>query len=203
MKQPLVARVGSSLSGDVCSIDADDDWDDLEARIEATPASAMIRGMFLNAVMRLVGAKAAEHRRYIPFRLYPAPEYMRLLLSAARSRFPRRSAADALLALGLGVYSVWASSLAGTAVLAVAGRDFRRICELAAKSYEITLSPGHAQAVRVGEKEAIVQLRDVWIFPDIFHAGIWLGALRTTGLSGTVEVTRHSLSSVDFHVRWD
>jgi uncharacterized protein (TIGR02265 family) len=129
-------------------------------------------------------------------------EYMDLLLRIARARSASKSAATALLELGFGVYSQFASSIAGTALFSVAQLDFKRICELSPKAYSITLKPGRTEVIRASTNEAVVRLRDVWVYPDIFHAGIWLGAMDACRVSGTIEVKRRSLNDAEFHMQW-
>jgi uncharacterized protein (TIGR02265 family) len=185
------------------SITTNADWDDLQARIDATPPDAQIRGLFLRDAIRMAGPRIAmAERRYLPFSLYPAREYMDLLLRVARAKYPSRSASNALLELGWGVYPLFASSLAGTAIFSVVTVDYARICQLSAKAYQVTLSPGIARCVQATEGEALVELRKVWVFPEIFHAGIWLGAMDATKVTGSIEMTVHSPCDVDYRLRW-
>jgi uncharacterized protein (TIGR02265 family) len=186
------------------SIDAADDWVDLAGRIESVPEDAKIRGMFLSEALRLAPrlVKSNIRTHYIPFSLYPVREYMRLLLRIARARYHSRPAASALLELGFGVYSQFAASMAGTAIFAMAQLDFKRVCELSPKAYSVTLKPGRTEVVHAALNDSVVKLREVWVYPDIFHAGIWLGAMEACGVTGSIEVIRHSLSDVDFHMKW-
>lgn len=200
--KPIRATFDPSRSGDARTTDATEDWDDLAARIAATPAHHTVRGMFLSEVQRLAPRALSSKARYVAFSLYPVREYMRLLLETAQMRYPSKSPATALLELGSGVYSLFASSLAGTAIFAVVGQDFKRGCELASRAYSVTLKPGIAKARRIAESESAIELRDVWAFPDIFHAGIWLGGLEACNLRGSIDVTRRSLCDVDFEIRW-
>jgi uncharacterized protein (TIGR02265 family) len=183
-------------------IDSTARWEDLAARIDLTPPDAKIRGMFLREAIRLGGRAAANERNYVPFSLYPVRDYMALLLRIAIAKSPSKSAANALLDLGLGVYPLFASSMTGVAIFAVAHVDFRRVCELCPKAYNVTLKPASATTVHATNSEAIVQLRKVWIFPEIFHAGIWIGAMHTTKVKGSIEITQHSPCDVDLHMRW-
>ncbi len=193
-----------TVSTDDRAITSSEDWDSLESRIEATPPTAMIRGMFLREVLRLAGPRAAaSEARYVPFSLYPVRDYMSLLLRTAKARHPGHPAPRALLELGLGVYQLFASSIAGTAIFSVANVDFKSVCELSPKAYTVTLKPGRARAVDVSHGKATIELRDVWVFPEIFHTGIWLGAMDATRTRGRIEVTRHSLCDVDLHLTWD
>jgi uncharacterized protein (TIGR02265 family) len=191
------------VTNDDPRIDMDDDWDALRARIELTPQDAQIRGMFLREVLRLEPRAAGSQTRYIPFSMYPVRDYMTLLLRAAQIRSPLRPPAHALLELGLGVYSLFASSLTGFAIFSVAQLNFARVCEVASRAYGVTLKPGRAELAHASKGAAVIQLRDVWVFPDIFHCGIWLGAMEACHAVGSIEVTRQSLCDVDLSMRWE
>ena len=83
-------------------------------RGELFAADAKIRGMFLSEALRLAPRlvkSATQQTRYVPFSLYPVQDYMRLLLRIAAARSPSKSAGTALLELGFGVYSQFASSI--------------------------------------------------------------------------------------------
>jgi uncharacterized protein (TIGR02265 family) len=181
-------------------VDSKESWDTLAERIPDVPASAMIRGMFPRQLVKQL--PSASSARYLPFTLYPVREYMELVLRCARALHPRETPANAVLRLGTHVYPLFASSMAGTAIFAVAQIDFRKVCELAPKAYDITLKPGKLACVNSSDTEATLELRQVWPFPDLFHAGIWIGAMDVCGVSGTIQVRRHSSSSVDFNLKW-
>jgi uncharacterized protein (TIGR02265 family) len=191
--RPMVARTASR------DIDCHDAWAELEERIELVPEAAEIRGMFLRELVHSAGLTVS--RMYIPFSLYSVREYMALILRAARASHPQALPADAVLRTGWDVYSVFSKSLAGSAVFAMAG-DFRRAVELAPKAYNLTLKPGTIDVRSLTSNSAYVEIRKVWAFPDIFHAGIWLGGMEAFGVSGEIAVTRRSSCDVDFELSW-
>ena len=179
-----------------------DTWDDFSERVEAAPSWAEIRGMFLREILRLEPRVRTPHPDYVAFSLYPVREYMQLLLDAARMKYPDKKPADALLELGLGVYALFARSLSGIAIFSVAGSNFTRICELSSKAYSVTLKPGDAKLAKSEPGYALVQLRDVWPFPECFHCGIWMGAMQACKVQGSIEVTRLSPSDVNLAITW-
>ena len=185
------------------SIDALEDWEQLRARIPAVPKDASIRGMFPKELMQSAPHLKSPRERYLPFSSYPMSEYLELILLVAQDRYPQLSPADAVLKVGLNVYTTFASSLAGVAIFSMAQLDIKRTVELAPKAYDVTLRPGQLHVVECNEGHAVVQLRNVWAFPDIFHAGIWLGAMQSFRTRGSIEVTRCTLSEVDFELRWE
>lgn len=185
------------------TIDSLEDWEQMRARLPVTPESAAIRGLFPAEIVKLVPEVSAPRSRYVPFSNYPMHEYLDLILQAARIAYPNMTAGNAVLRLGTHVYTTFASSLAGMAIFSVAGIDFRRVIELSPKAYEVTLKPGRINVVHAGPRAGRIELRNVWAFPDIFHAGIWLGGMAACKVAGSIAITRHSLSDVDFDMEWE
>ncbi len=198
---PRFAARELHASSEAESIDATDDWNKLEKRISYVPEDAVIRGMFPRELTRYV-SPLAQRARYLPFSTYPMREYLELILLAARARYPTASAANAVLKLGLGVYSVFASSLAGIALFSIAQVNFQRLVELSPKAYDITLKPGEVRVVRSSSHDAEVEFRQVWAFPEIFHVGIWLGGMQSCGLVGTAKIMRRSPCDADVLFEW-
>lgn len=194
--RPLVA------STETATIDAHDEWAQLAARVDATPESAEIRGMFPRDLLRTVPQLKSPRARYLPFSNYPMSEYLDLILRAAHYKYPTLTPANAILRLGLQIYSLFASSMVGNAIFSIANMNLQQMIERAPKAYEVTLKPGELRVTRSTPTEAHVELRNVWAFPDIFHAGIWLGGMGTCKARGFIHITRHSPCDVDFLVRW-
>jgi uncharacterized protein (TIGR02265 family) len=202
--RPLSARLTSKTLrcfSQVKRLDSAETWETLRARIDETPPDTMIRGMFFRTLMK--SAPNVASARYVPFSLYPVREYMELVLQTARSRWPEENPATAVLRAGGGVYSLFASSLAGSVIFSVADVDFRRVVELSPKAYGVTLRPGEIEVLSVADNEAVLRMRNVWPFPDIFHAGIWLGAMDSFNVTGEIEITRQSLCDVDYKLTWN
>jgi len=179
-----------------------ENWSSLAARIEAVPVRGTIRGMFVRQARAWL--PGTESARYLPFANYSLREYMETLLKAAERRHPREKPTDALIQLGLDVYPVFASSLVGSTIfgIAVATNAFHHVVQLAPRAYPVTLTPGHINVVRCDAASALVELRDIWVFPEFFHAGIWLGAMKACGVHGAIEIVRRSPCDVDFQLRW-
>jgi uncharacterized protein (TIGR02265 family) len=182
-------------------LDAGDSWEQLRERIAQTPSDAMVRGMFLSELLRSAPGSGVESRRYIPFTFYPVREYMDLILRVAQGGSQKLSPATAVMRVGFGVYSLFAASLAGTAIFSIA-REFQRVVELSPRAYVVTLKSSTVEVVKAEQGAAIVRLSGVWPYPDIFHAGIWLGAMEAFHADGEIAVTRYSLSEVELDMRW-
>jgi uncharacterized protein (TIGR02265 family) len=172
----------------------------LGARLAQVPAKATIRGMFMRQACAWVPSTAST--RYLPFSTYPLAAYMATLMKAAATRYPSEAPADALVALGLEVYPLFASSLVGSTIFGIANNAFRHVVELSPRAYPITISPAHVNVLRCESGFAQVELRRVWPFPEFFHAGIWLGAMNACKVQGTITVIRRSECDADFSVEW-
>lgn len=188
-------------SSEAETIDAPDDWESLEARIAIIPESAQVRGMFVRELFRIVPSLRME-RRYLPFSNYPMREYVALVLNAARIAHPKLPAANAVFKVGLGVYSVFASSVVGTAIFSVAQHDFRRALEVSPKAYALSMSPVTVTIAELEPGYAEVQMRNFWLLPDVYQSGVLLGAMKVCGAEGTARVTRHAPCDVDIELRW-
>jgi uncharacterized protein (TIGR02265 family) len=175
-------------------------WASLAARISVVPSHGQVRGMFVRQARAWLPATASA--RYLPFANYSMREYMETLLKAAARRYPRESPGSALVHLGLDVYPTFASSLVGGTIFGIANNVFQKIVELSPKAYPLTLTPGAVTVLRSEAASARVELRDVWVFPEFFHAGVWLGAMQTCRMQGTIKVTRRSPCDVDFDLQW-
>ena len=195
-----LTRLTSGQVADAVAISSDATWQSLEAQVARVPADAMIRGLFMRDALRSLASPPS--RRYLPFGRYPLTEYLPLLLQAARESHPDDSPANALMKIGLTVFPVFASSLAGSAIFSVAGDDFISAVRLAPRAYSVTLDPGSIAVDELGPEEVLLRLRDVWVFPEVFHAGVWLGAMDYYQVHGTIDIERHSPCEVDFHLRW-
>jgi uncharacterized protein (TIGR02265 family) len=184
-------------------IDSTETWDSLRARIAATPSDAQVRGMFLRELVDSAPGLGIKTPYYIPFSLYPVRDYMALILRIAQLRYREDTPADAVLKVGIGVYTCFANSLTGMAVFSVADVSLRRAIELSPKAYDITLRPGRVDVLHTTDNEAHVRMTNIWPYPDIFHVGVWLGGLDAFRMKGEISVTRQSLCNVEYQVRWE
>lgn len=198
--------MGSSRK--VSAVFAAPDWKspvNFEERIAAIPPGANARGMFFQFLIDSLEPRVAaqlEVPRFIAFKSYPLRDYVTLLARACRVAHPTLPVAEAVRRLGRQVYPSYASTMTGTAVFAIAGRNFRRIVELCPRAYEIGMTPGSVQVKTLADGYALVELRDIWNLPEFHQVGVWEGGMEVCGVSGTVETRVHSPGAVDFEVRW-
>lgn len=184
------------------------DWSssiDFDARVAAVPADATGRGMFFQFLIESFGPRVAKQLnlpRYIAFKSYPLRDYVSLLARGSKLAFPHLPAAEAVRRLGRSIYPGYAKSLSGSAVFAMAGRNFRRMIEVAPRAYEIGMTPVSMKVTAITDHSATVELRDLWNVPEFHQVGVWEGAMEVCGVKGTIETCVHGPGSVDFQVRW-
>jgi uncharacterized protein (TIGR02265 family) len=180
-----------------------DPWKEYVARISEAPESGTVRGLYFSEMLRLAPMLRSTHQqRYVGFSKYPLRDYMQLLIDAGRTAHASKTPEQALYALGLTTYSTFASSISGMALLSSISVDIERVLDLVSRAYPLALEPSRVELVSRGTGVAVVQLRDVWTFPETYHVGVWLGGMDILGLEGEIDVIRHGWSSVDFHLKW-
>ncbi|MET0390553.1 MAG: DUF2378 family protein [Polyangiales bacterium] len=183
------------------------DWSqsvDFAARLAAIPAHAVVRGMFLQLLIDSMGREYKEKlepRRYVAFKNYPMREYVELLARATQV-VRTESAAMCVRRLGRGVYPAYEHTITGTAIFAMAGRDFGRVIEAAPTAYKVGLAPAIIRVRRLEARHAEVELREVYNLPDLHQVGIWEGAMAVCGVSGQIKTHVVDYGAVDFDVTW-
>jgi uncharacterized protein (TIGR02265 family) len=187
---------------------AEPDWNasiDFSERLAATPASARVRGMFLQLLMQGLSAEAAAQvrdRRYVAFKNYPMRDYLELLALSCAQGQSRTSAAARVRKLGRAVYPNYANTMTGTAIFAVAGRSFRRVLELCPAAYRVSCEGSEVRVRSITEEHAVIELRNLWNLPDFHQVGIFEGAMHVCGAQGLIRVQTLGFGDVDFDISW-
>ena len=133
---------------------------DVEAIVASFPPSYTVKGMFCNRFTELLGrdfeglvanlAMPPRGGRYVPFKNYPQADYTRLSVATAAKLFPERSLREGLRRVARDDFRIFAASMFGKIVLAVAG-DARATLLRVPVAYE-HVAPG--PAVRAEELDA-------------------------------------------------
>jgi uncharacterized protein (TIGR02265 family) len=179
---------------------------DVAARIEATPETAKVKGMYVDSFLRVLdqfGVPRPTTQRYIAFKDYPLRDFMRMLVEACPKLHPDYSLKEALRRQGRLVYPTLISSTVGKVVFAIAGRSWEAALPLASRGYEISLNPGSATLEDVTPTSAVLALRDVYNFADSFQLGVMEGAMEVFHIDGTVVARpKLRLCDVDLVMNW-
>ncbi len=178
---------------------------ELDARLQALPRAATVKGMFLSNIADLVEQRSGQRpgrKRYVAFTNYPLSEMIELLPQAAKLAYPGLPVREGMRRLGRLAYPTFSSSTIGRVVMSIAGDDPRSALHVAPKAYRLVGNTGTARVVDTGDGEAILELRGVWGWPESYNVGVHEGALDALGVDGEVLVRIHSLCDADLLVRW-
>lgn len=177
----------------------------VEALLAATPATATVKGMYPQRLVELMaqqGTVEREPRRYVAFKDYPMRELMQRVVDAARVLHPKLTLREGIRELGRLVFPTLQASIAGRVLFSFAGKSYESALKRVTQGYALSQNPGSAQLVSLGTREAIVELRGVWNFPDCYQIGVHEGALAWYDHTGRIDVRVHSPCDVDLRIRW-
>lgn len=179
---------------------------DVDAYISAIPADNQVRGLFFRSLLKQLRDAGAPQpsKSYVPFQFYPGADYNRLLVECARARHPGLPLRQSLRRIGHTVYGTFLESTIGRVLFAFAGRDPRAALRVAPRAYAI--ASGGTITARVlddGVESTILRLENIWTFPTCHEVGVLEGALQAFGSPATIDLLEHSLSDVEFRIRWD
>lgn len=177
---------------------------DVELQLGKVPPSATVKGMFWNDLFKVAEEVHVElpRGRYSAFGDYPLVDYMRGVVAVAQATHPKSSLAEGIRRVGARGFDVLASSLVGKVLFALAGRDLQSTLGLVSEAYRRCLDPGDARVALVEPKRAVILLRSIWNFPTAYQVGVFEGAMRNFGHTGTVKVRSISPCDADFLLEW-
>lgn len=183
------------------------DWEaplDTADRLARIPPRAMVKGMFFHAPLelaRMASGRQPGRDRYVAFQDYPLTEHVRVLAECARLAYPMASSRLALRQFGREAYRTFVESLAGRALFAIAARTWDEALRLVPRAYRMIGPVGTADLQEVTAARVVIALREIWNFPDSYHAGVFEAALEHYGKRGAVWTRVHSLADVDLEIR--
>lgn len=178
---------------------------DAEARIAMAPSDGWVRGMFFHdpiALARERSGRAPGLSRYTSFKSYPLRDYLRVLVSCAQLVHPDLPLREGLRRLGHLAYPAFVGSTIGRVLFSVAS-DWIAALRLASQAYRVAVSPGRVFVQDAGPGRAIAELRHMWSFAEAYQVGIFEGALRAFGKTGTVRIRIQTTSEVDLLLEWE
>lgn len=177
---------------------------DLARAIEVCPATATVKGMFVEPVQRGVrelGATPVFDARIVGFKDYPMRRQMELLAQWAELAHPGAPLREGLRRIGRTAYTDLTTSLVGKVIFGVLGRDLAAITKLVSKGYAISGSPQRATLLEHAPNHARVRLDDVH-FVDSYQVGVFEGAVLACEAEGTVLYRGISETSCEMFVSW-
>lgn len=180
------------------------DLSDLVSHIDRTPGGHTVKGMYLAGILDALDARKVRRPdfRVQAFRDYPLRQYMELLLDAAVTLYPNQPIRAALISLGRLAIPTFASSIVGGVIMGTVGRSWDIALKCVSKGYQVSLRPGNATVTGMSDGRAVLQLREVWNFPDSYQVGVVEGLLEWCDLQGSVTARVLAPCDVDLEIEW-
>lgn len=176
---------------------------DVSARIRATPSDVLTKGMFLEHLARSARKLGVPcEGRYVAFRDYPLRELMQLIADYGAARHRGLPTREALRRVGWEAFPTIMSSILGRVLFTFAGKDLVAALRLAPEAYKRTLSSGSVRTHLAGPRQAVLEFRGIWNFPDTYQVGAIEGGCRAFDANPTIGMRVHSDSDVDMLIRW-
>jgi uncharacterized protein (TIGR02265 family) len=186
----------------------DDPTLSLRERLNGAPSDGRVKGWLFQSVIdnaKRSGIELSTTRRYLGFKDYHVTEYLELLGQASVMVRPGQPARDTLRLLGRGVFDSFSGSLFGKVVLSGLGRDHsgaRTGLRWVTQVYKMTSNHAVARFTESGDDVAVIDLDNVWSFPDAYHVGVFEGAARGFGGDVRVDIKGRSLSAATLTFTW-
>jgi uncharacterized protein (TIGR02265 family) len=171
------------------------------------PAGATVKGFFFQRAIEELDKRGKTYdgpRRYTVFKDYPLGDYRELLLTAATQLYPSMKPRGALRRLGRLAYPTLAQTMIGRVIFGVLGNDLSSVMKAAAKGYKVSIHPGSATVIDVGDRHAHVRLEEIHVFVDCYQVGVFEGAIEACGRRGEVAVgPARDASSIELFCAWE
>lgn len=171
------------------------------------PAHAKIKGVYLEAIASAArddGVQLPSARpSYTTFRDYPLIEHCKLLVEAARLRWPDRSLRHGLRSLGRGAPVALMGSMVGRVTVGSVEGPLETLRAMG-KTYSLILDPSRVTVTEGQAGRAVLELRDIPFFLDCHHVGVFEGTLKYAGVpKPRVRIRDLSSSAADLLCEWD
>lgn len=178
---------------------------DVQEHVALASRDATVKGAFLRGALRVAEERRGEPPELPtavkPFRNYSAGLAAEVLAACAEHAFPHVSLREALRRVGRTAYPTLVESSVGKVLLALTDMRWETALELVSRAYAVA---GTARVtVKLGDREALVQLRNLWTFADSYHVGVFEGAMDAFRVDGPeIGVRVLSPCDVDLRLRW-
>jgi uncharacterized protein (TIGR02265 family) len=202
----------SSISDEIYDLPRLDRPVVLEEHLKALPSGATCKGLFFHDVLDRLRKSAPNHalfapgglgsRRYLHFFDYSYADYMRVLHGTASAIFPGASVGEGLRRLGRSSFPALANTQIGKVLYGVLGGDTRRVLELGARGYQVSLNFGRVEVIGLASRHLRYQFRNLPAFLETYQVGVVEGAMLACGVEGRVRVKLANLGNGSFDIRW-
>jgi uncharacterized protein (TIGR02265 family) len=169
------------------------------------PARATAKGFYFRAFLRELAHFGHHLEGFGPYRDfsdYPLREGMLLLRECAQRMYASEPPREGLRRLGWVVFPTLLSTVVGRVVFGALGNDMQAMSRNAHRGFEVSLSVGRCEAVRVAERESELHVTDFHLFPDSFLVGVLEGSAAHYGHEAQVRVRQVGEHDYDYFCSW-
>lgn len=165
-----------------------------------------MKGFYLSALVKELashGQHLTNRASFRDFGDYPLALAKEMLDETAQRLYPQERKSEALRRVGWIIYPTLLSTMVGRVIFGSLGDDFPAVLRIASRGFEVSISRGSYEPIRIGERDAHVRVRDFPLYPESFLLGVVEGALaRYNFEDGRVIVRKLSASDCDFFLEW-
>ena len=175
------------------------------SRPPPSASSVTVKGFYLTALTRELASQGhyLDGPRFREFSDYPLEVAHQLVLECAQRLYPDERRSSALRRVGWIIYPTLLSTMIGRVIFGSLGDDVPAVLRAAGRGFEVSISEGRYEAVRITSQAAEVRVRNFHLFPDTFLVGIFEGLLARYGHAGAkVTPTLLSHCDVDLTMSW-
>ncbi len=171
----------------------------------ACPADATGKGFYFSSFLREAASNGQHLDGYGPYREfkdYPLKEGIRLVAECARRLYPDEPIREAIRRIGWTVFPTLLSTMIGKVVFGALGDNIPAVMGMSPRGFEVSMSRGRSEIIRVSAHDAEVRISDSYLYPDCFFVGVFEGTLAHYGKEAQVEVRNVGKGTCEYHVRW-
>lgn len=173
--------------------------------VAAIPADATAKGFYLQALVDEAASQGhylTEYGPYRDFNDYPQREAARLLHECATRLYPDEPVGEGLRRLGWAMFPTLLRTMVGRVVYGALGTDYVTVLPHTSRGFEISLGLGSCDTEVVNTRDAVLNVRDYYLFPEHFLVGVFEGVMTHYELEGSVRLRRLSSTDADYLQTW-
>jgi uncharacterized protein (TIGR02265 family) len=170
-----------------------------------TPARATAKGFYFRAFLRELahfGHHLEGFGRYRDFSDYPLRDGVAVLRECATRMYGGEPPREGLRRLGWVVFPTLLSTMVGRVVFGALGNDMQAVARNAPSGFEVSLSHGRCQTLRVSERESELRVTNFHLFPESFLVGVLEGSGAHYGHEVVVKLRQMGEHDYDFLCTW-
>jgi uncharacterized protein (TIGR02265 family) len=150
---------------------------DIDVMMSRLPPERVMKGLFLNDLVRELEPFFQWDQRYFDFGDHPQLHLANMALALARYAHPHLTTREAFQKTSAISYPSLKRTTIGRMLFGMVGSDPTRLLPLASRAYQLSLSHGRAELLSVAGNTATLRFTDVPLGIEGWQTGILHGAL--------------------------